>query len=101
MTGGKHFLATMKVYFFRGWSYAQLPAIGISAAYALEARFGVPFSASIIAGIIVCVAIGALDYSHGIARNENNLAWELTPVAIQLCRDVKEIKDAVNKLPSE
>lgn len=88
-------IAKIKVYFFRGWSYAQLPAIGISAAYALEAKFGIPFALSAIAGGIVCIAIGAVDYRNGIAFAENNLAWELTPVASKLCKDVQEIKDAV------
>jgi len=88
-------LATAKVYFFRGWSYAQLPAIGISAAYALEAKYGIPFLFSAVIGIVSCVIIGAVDYSHGIARNENNLAWELTPVAKKLCKDVEEIKNVL------
>lgn len=98
-------LATLKIYFFKGWQYAQLPAIGVSAAYALEQKYGIPFVYSIILGVIVCVGIGAFDYWKGIARPENDLGWTLTPCAIRLLRqvdgienDMKRVKDVLDRL---
>ena len=90
-------VARIKVYFFRGWAYAQLPAIGLTAAYALEAKFGIPFRYSITFGIILCIIVGAFDFTHGIAREENNLAWDLTPRAMKVCDDIAEIKEMLKK----
>lgn len=97
----KENLAKTKIYFFRGWSYAQLPAIGITAAYTLEAKFGIPFLYSVFLGVAFCVAVGAIDYKHGIAPDENNLTWDLTPRARNLCNDIEEIKNAVCKPDKE
>jgi len=93
-------LAKTKIYFFRGWSYAQLPAIGVSAAYALESKFGIPFLYSVVIGIVICIVIGAIDYSHGIAKNENDLSWELTPKADKLCNDVEELNVKIDTIIS-
>jgi hypothetical protein len=90
-------LALQKVYFLRGWQYLSMPAIGISTAYALEARFGISFWISGIAGAIACLALGAIDYKYGIAKHENDLAWMLCPKAIELQNDIKEIKEMLRR----
>jgi hypothetical protein len=94
----KPILAKLKVFFFRGWSYAQLPAIGISAAYALETKFGIPFLWSAVIGVLLCVIVGSVDYSHGIAKNENDLSWELAPKANKLCNDMEEVNAKLDTL---
>jgi hypothetical protein len=90
-------LALQKVYFLRGWQYLSMPAIGISTAYALEVRFGISFWISGITGAIACLALGAIDYKYGIAKHENNLAWDLAPRAVEVCNDIKEIKEMLKK----
>jgi hypothetical protein len=40
-----------------------------------------------------CYLIGLIDDIFGIWREENNYSWEVTPIAMELCEDVKKIKD--------
>lgn len=46
--------------------------------------------------IVLSLIIGHLDLKHGIWKLENDFAWEVTPMAKELCESVKRIENKIN-----
>jgi uncharacterized membrane protein len=106
----KKFFGKSKQRFNRGATWLNMPVttIGILAANirlfeGVIIGYGYPsnyiWALYVMCGPVyvgLCYAVGVIDDIYGIWREENNYSWAVTPVAAELCEDVKKIKRHLN-----